>query len=242
MLEPTLSTDPVLTETRDGVVRITLNRPQAGNRFTYAMMQAFIAALDDAQTSGAALLVLDAAGDDFTLGRDQSERLPDVSRAQSLGLILRANALLGGFEGVSVALVRGRAMGFGTGLALHADITLADADAVFGFDEIRHGLAPLVVVGYLADHVGRKAAMELVSTGRDVPAAEALTLGLVNRVIAGGGLRAAGEELVEALSAYEPSALRLIARFRNELATGDVAEPGPLAVERLSAWLEAGKP
>jgi methylglutaconyl-CoA hydratase len=229
-------------EITDGVATVSWSAPETGNRFDLATMHAFIAALEEAHAAGAVVLVLRAEGPDFTLGRDGSERPPGVSRAQSLSLILRANELLTTFPGASVALVQGRAMGFGTGLALGVDIALAAEDATFGFDEILHGLAPLVVVDYLGDHVGRKVAAELVMTGRDVPAAEAAALRMVNRLVPAADLAAEGDALVAHLRAQPVGALRLIKRYALDDAAGRLEDPGPDAVARLAAWLEAGRP
>jgi methylglutaconyl-CoA hydratase len=223
------------------VARITFNAPDTGNRVTYRMMTDYIAALDDAHRSGARVLVIGSEGEHFTLGRDQKEKV-EVSKRDNLGLILRANELLRTFPGVSIARVRGRAMGFGSGIAIHASIAVAEESAVFGFDEIKHGLAPLIVVLYLPHFVGRKVATELCLTGRDVSASEAVAIGLINRVVPDGGLDAAEAELLDVLSSYHPGALNLIRRFANEAADYPSAEDGRLAVEQLAAWLDAGKP
>nr|MBL8455971.1 enoyl-CoA hydratase/isomerase family protein [Zoogloeaceae bacterium] len=229
-------------QTADHVVRLTLNSPETGNRFTYRIMQDFIAALEKASQSQAAVLLLSAKGPDFTLGRDQKEQLPQVGRRENLGLILQANAALRQFPGVSVSLVNGRALGFGSGLALHSTISIAAHDAALGFDEITHNLAPLVVVAYLPYFIQPRVADELVLTGRTVAADEARRIGLVTRVVQADRLRQAGEELVGQLSGHSAGALRLIRRF----SAGNGGYPGPernqAAVEQLVQWLEAGRP
>jgi enoyl-CoA hydratase/carnithine racemase len=221
--------------------RITFNAPGTGNRITYGMMTDYIAALEASHQSGARVLVLRSEGEHFTLGRDQKEKV-DVPKRDNLGLILRANDLLRTFPGVSLALVRGRAMGFGSGIALHASIAVAEESAIFGFDEIKHGLAPLIVVLYLPHFIPRKAASELCLTGRDVGAAEAAAIGLINRVVPDGALAAAEAEILDVLASYHPGALSLIRRFANGVSNYPSAEDGHLAVDQLAAWLEAGKP
>ncbi|NYT25793.1 enoyl-CoA hydratase/isomerase family protein [Alcaligenaceae bacterium] len=227
------------------VARLTINSPATGNRFTYQIMLDFIAALEQAAQSDATVLVLSAQGDDFTLGRDQKEQLPHVSRRDNLGLILRANAALRSFPGVSIVLINGRALGFGTGLALHSTISIAAADATLGFDEIVHNLAPLVVVAYLPYFIAPRVAEELVLTGRPVAAEEAQRIGLVTRVVPPASLRQAGEELVELLSGHSAGALKLIRQFAGE-GNGSKrypdAERSQQAVEQLVQWLEAGRP
>src|ERR1700744_3693803 len=132
------------TKTED-VARITFDSPGTSNAITFRMMNDYIDALVAARESRARWLVIDANGEDFTLGRDQKERVADVSREQNLMLILKANAALRAFDGVSIALIQSRALGFGSGIALHSTISIGSEDAVLGFDEINHGLAPLVV-------------------------------------------------------------------------------------------------
>lgn len=229
-------------ETTNSVARITLDTPATGNRFTYQLMLDFIAALTSAASSGAAILLLDATGPDFTLGRDQSEKLENVSRKDSLKLILQANSRLKAFPGVSIALIQGRAMGFGSGLALHADISVGSDDAVLGFNEIKHGLAPLVVLTYLSNYVGPKIAKELIYTGRDVPADEAVRLGLLNTAVPAGELKAEGERLVGEFGRFHAGAIRLIHEFTEDLPNITTEDPAVVGIDRLVAWIEAGKP
>lgn len=224
------------------IARITLDSPQTANRFTHAMMTDYISALADATARKALILFISGAGDDFTRGRDQREKVPHVSREENLGLILRANALLGGFPGVSISAIQGCCMGFGLGIALHSDIAIAADTAIVGFDEIHHGLAPLVVVAYLKHFVGPKAAAELVLTGRDVAATEARQIGLVSRVVAADRLGSAAEELIAGLAASHPGALRLIQSFSKRVNPLPDAALGRQGVEELAAWIAAGKP
>lgn len=219
--------------------RITIADSGNGNRFTAAMMDELAAALRAVEAAGAPVLVLDSEGEDFTFGRDQRERVPGLSKRDSLGKILVVNDLLSTTGAVTVAAVRGHASGFGTGLALHADITVAADDAVFAFDEIAHGLAPLVVVAYLAKYVPEKIARELVLTGRDVPAGEAARLAIVNRVVPADRVADEVAEIVAGLGERDAGALRLIKQFHAELREDRETDLGWRAVERLAAWLDA---
>ncbi len=229
-------------ETEENVACIALDTPETSNKFTFQLMNDLIDALDAAAESGATALVLRATGDNFTLGLDQGEKLAHVSRTESLRLILKANAALERFPGVSVALIQGRCMGFGTGLAIHANISIGAHDAVLGFDEIKHGLAPLVVQTYLSRYVGPKRARELVSTGRDVPADEAVQLGLLTKAVPTGRLADEGNQIIEQLKTLSTAALRRIHRFDEELASYKGHDAGEFAIERLVEWIEAGKP
>lgn len=189
-------------EAADRVARIRLDRPEADNKIHSTMMSQFIDALDAATRSGADVLVIGTTGPDFSVGRDQTEALPaGMSKLDNTALIVRANRLLTGFAGITVTSVRGRALGFGCGVAVQSDIALAADTAALGFDEIHHGTAPAFVMSYLEDYVGPKRAVELIVTGRILPAAEAERYGLVTRTVAADALDAATDALVEQLLA-----------------------------------------
>jgi methylglutaconyl-CoA hydratase len=104
--------------------------------------------------------------------------------------------------------VRGRALAGGAGLATACDIVVAEEGARFGYPEVRVGFVPAMVMALLRRQVGEKRAFELVATGRQVSAHEALELGLVSRVVAAADLDAAVEQLVTELVAMPAGALR----------------------------------
>ncbi len=171
------------------------------------MMEEFIETL---QAVGEAdVLVLAGAGDDFCLGRDQWERPAGVSpKAPSGSSILTRRTRCARLPGISVALVQGRALGFGCGLALQCDLVLAADTAALGFDEISHGFPPLIVSELPAVLRPRKVALDLVLTGRRLPAHEAQQAGMVSRVVPAADLGAAGAALTEHLCSLDPDALR----------------------------------
>ncbi|MDR5836066.1 enoyl-CoA hydratase/isomerase family protein [Caballeronia sp. LZ034LL] len=229
------------TKTED-VARITFDSPATSNAITFQIMTDYIAALQAAQESRARFLLIDANGADFTVGRDQKERVPNLTREQSLTLILKANAALRAFDGVSIALINGRALGFGSGIALHSTISIGADDAVLGFDEIDHGLAPLVVAAYAPYYIAPRIAQELVITGRPVPAEEARSIGLLSRVVPRAELAKAGLEAIDRLSGHLPSALRLLRRYHERQARYPEDAVLADAVRQLATWIEQGKP
>lgn len=233
----------MLNYTLEGnVARITFNSPDTANAITYRMMNDYIAALHAARSSDAQFLLIDAVGPDFCTGRDQKERVPDLTREQNLNLILEANAALRAFEGVSIALIQGRALGFGSGIALHATISVAAESATFGFDEIKHGLAPLVIVAYAPYFIAPRIAQELVITGRSVPATEAREIGIVSRIVAPDQVAATGAALVQELSANLPSAIRLLRRYHETVAAYPSQATLLDAIRQLDRWIADGKP
>ncbi|PLZ00241.1 enoyl-CoA hydratase/isomerase family protein [Burkholderia sp. WAC0059] len=232
----------LLYSKENDVARITFDSPATSNAITFRVMNDYIDALVAARESGARFLLIDANGPDFSVGRDQKERVPDVSREQNLTLILKANAALRAFSGVSIALIQGRALGFGSGIALHSTISIGASDAVLGFDEIQHGLAPLVVAAYAPYFIAPRIAQELVITGRPVPAAEAREIGLLSRVVPATELARAGRETIDSLAGYLPSAIRLLREYHESGASYPDASTLEAAVQRLADWLGQGKP
>jgi methylglutaconyl-CoA hydratase len=182
------------------VSRVELTRPEAENRITSTMMKQFIGALSEATDFEADVLLITAAGSDFSVGRDQQEKLPEgMTRADGGKLIVEANRLVASFPGIIVTSVRGRALGFGCGVVLQSDLSVVADTAVLGFDEIRHGIAPAFVMSYVQDYVGPKRALDLILTGRTLTAHEAERIGMVSRVVAADALEANTDSLVAGL-------------------------------------------
>jgi methylglutaconyl-CoA hydratase len=108
-----------------------------------------------------------------------------------------------------VALVTGRALAGGCGLATGCDLILAAASAQFGYPEVQRGFVPAIVLNMLRRTVGEKTAFDLASTGRLLSAPEALAVGLVSRVFLDGEFEARAAEVLRTIAAIGPSALAL---------------------------------
>jgi methylglutaconyl-CoA hydratase len=173
----------------EGLGVITLARPEKKNALNRETADELVAALRDcAADPGVRVIVLEGEGEDFCAGADLAalesmlDAGPDVhiADARALG---RVFALLRGLAKPTVAVVRGRALAGGAGLATACDIVLAEETAVFGYPEVRIGFVPAMVMTMLRRAVGEKRAAELVLTARLVDAAEAERIGLVSRCI-----------------------------------------------------------
>jgi enoyl-CoA hydratase len=108
-----------------------------------------------------------------------------------------------------VAAVNGAVLGGGMGLLAACDLAIAADDARFGTPEVEIGLFPYMALAPLSRCLGRRAALELVLTGRRIDASEARAIGLINRAVPRAGLAAAAEELLALLAEKSPSALSL---------------------------------
>ncbi len=206
----------LIVEQRDAVATLTLNRPDENNQVDAGMMAAMIESLgmlgaDD----GARFLLLRGAGEHFCGGRDPGPTRPDDTAGweQVLGQIVATNQALASFPGITIALAKGDVRGFGFGLAVQCDITLAAEDARFSFPEIKAGFPPSVVMSYLSRWTARKKAFELVITGDDIGAGEAERLGLVNRVVPAPELEAEGQRWVDRLAQLDAAALAACKAF-----------------------------
>ncbi|MGW1186770.1 enoyl-CoA hydratase/isomerase family protein [Streptomyces sp. NPDC002559] len=189
--------DPlVLHATDNGVLLITLNRPEAMNAITPDQRERVISLLLEASADPAVrAVVLTATGRGFCAGADlrgaatTGERVPgDVARTIRLGAQRLIAAVLD-CEKPVVAAVNGTAAGLGAHLAFACDLVLAAESAKFIEVFVRRGLVPDAGGAYLLPRlIGPQRAKELMFFGDSLPAAEAERLGLVNRVVPDGEL------------------------------------------------------
>jgi methylglutaconyl-CoA hydratase len=209
----------VRTSTADGVARITLARADKRNALDQEMVGALMAAVRAAGADGAARVVLlDSEGPDFCAGADLEALAamldaPPEAHHRDADLLGQLFIALRETPKPVVAAVRGRALAGGAGLATACDIVLAHEEARFGYPEVKVGFVPAMVMTMLRRTVGEKRAFELVATGRQLSAAEALELGLVSRVLPGGTFDAEVARFVAALAATPAAALRLTKRL-----------------------------
>ncbi|HEY2806248.1 MAG TPA: enoyl-CoA hydratase/isomerase family protein, partial [Gemmatimonadales bacterium] len=108
-----------------------------------------------------------------------------------------------------IAVVQGRCMAGGCGLATACDLVIASSQAQFGYPEINRGFVPAMVMTMLRRLVGEKVAFDLAATGRVVDAAEALRLGLISRVLDAATFDAEAAKALAATAALSVSALAL---------------------------------
>jgi enoyl-CoA hydratase/carnithine racemase len=205
----------LLREVKDGVLTLTINREDRRNALNRAVLEsleaAFAAADEDPEVRA---IVLRGAGEKaFCAGADLAEMLAhesiEASRRHFDGLarVIRRMHAIGP---PVIARVPGYALAGGFGLAVACDFTIASETAQFGLPEIGIGILPLMVSAPLYRALGsRKALLDLVLTGRRVPAREAHALGLVTRVVPDAELDATVGELAATLASHSPTAVRL---------------------------------
>jgi methylglutaconyl-CoA hydratase len=215
--------DPVLTSLDQGVFTLTLNRPDKRNALDTATIDALAQALARADVEREIRVVtIRGAGKDFCAGADLAELLASADRpaaenersALALGEIF---LVLRRLSKPIVAVVHGRALAGGAGLATACDIVIASASSRLGYPEIERGFVPAMVMSMLRRSVGEKRAFELVATGRQIDADEALAMGLVSRVVPDATFDAETTALLSRLAARSPTAFALTKQLFTEL-------------------------
>jgi methylglutaconyl-CoA hydratase len=218
-----MSVERVLTELAGGVLTATLNRPDKRNAIDAAMVEGLLALLERAELDGAVRVVaLRGAGTDFCAGADLEELLASIDRtpdqnARSARRLGQVFVQMRALPKPVVAVVHGRALAGGCGLATACDLVLARADAQLGYPEVRRGFVPAMVLAILRRIVGEKVAFDLVTTGRLLSAEEAGQLGLVSRVMPPATFEQDVAAVLTGLAAADPTALALIKRQLYEL-------------------------
>ncbi|GAA5146759.1 crotonase/enoyl-CoA hydratase family protein [Nocardioides marinquilinus] len=202
-----MAPDPVLTETRDGVLVITLNRPQARNAIDAAVAQGLAGALDRLDADDDLRVgVLTGAGGTFCSGMDLkaflSGEVPVVEGRGLGGLTQRPP------RKPLLAAVEGWALAGGFELTLACDLVVAADDARLGVPEVRRGLvAGAGAAMLLPQRVPQAIALELLLTGEPITASRAAELGLVNRVTTPGLALDGALELAATIAANGPLAV-----------------------------------
>ena len=211
-----LTTDePLLLRQTDarGVITLTLNRPQAFNSLSEAMLTALQTELDlIAQDQTARCVVLAANGRAFCAGHDLKEMRAAPSQAYYEALFAQCGRVMLALQALPVpviARVQGIATAAGCQLVATCDLAVAARGARFAVSGVNLGLFCSTPSVALSRNLGRKAAFEMLVTGDFISADQALARGLVNRVVETDALDAEVESLVAAIVAKPRAALAL---------------------------------
>jgi len=199
----------VLYEKRDGTAWITINRPERRNAFRSRTVRDLIACFRDAaHDRDVGVAVLTGAGDKaFCSGGDQKERAETGYEELEVTTL---HTLIRNIPKPVIAMVNGFAIGGGHVLHVLCDLSIAADTAIFGQTGPRVGsVDPGFGTAYLARVVGEKKAREIWYLCRQYSAAEALAMGLVNKVVPAGELRREVETWCAELLAKSPTALKL---------------------------------
>jgi len=243
-----------LDDVADGVVRLTLCRPEAMN----ALNRALTSALEDAlarlaEREDARVVVLFGRGRAFCAGNDIVE-MATLSGEDAEALATRQATLMDRFSRlpqVTLAAVDGHALGGGFMLAISQDLRIASDRARFALPEVTLGFNPAYGIARTLDVLGGGVARDLLLTGRTVRGTDALRLGLVNRVVASPTLEASAlawaEEIARSPRAGLAATKAIVADIRagrigrEAQAYGASLRTSPEARARIQAFVDRRK-
>lgn len=195
----------------DRVGAVVIRRPAEGNAFTGEMVRQFGEIMIKAAQE-ADILTLTGEGADFTIGRDRHEPKSGTP-FDTFRTVSNLNKAIAAFPGILIAGVRGRASGLGVGLAMRSDIAIAAADARFGLDEVAHGIPPMFIMEEIVEHLPSKQAFDIILSGRQFGADEALEMGILSRVVPAESFDATFKSFVADLSGKDRSVVLACKRY-----------------------------
>ncbi|MGI8842032.1 MAG: enoyl-CoA hydratase [Caulobacteraceae bacterium] len=233
-----MPTDLVKRQADGPIARLTLNDPERANVLSEAMTAALGTALAACAADPATrVIVLGATGKNFCAGHDLGELRAAQDKTAREALFARCGELMlaiGASPKPVIARVQGAAVAAGCQLVASCDLAYADESACFAVSGINLGLFCSTPAVPLSRNVPRKAALEMLLTGRFVGAAEAARLGLINRAVAAGDLDRVIDETARAIAAKPAEAVALGKALFSRQIEAPIAEAYALAGERMA--------
>jgi enoyl-CoA hydratase len=213
----------ILLSQRDGIVRLTFNRPESRNAMTPAMGDEVVRAVEEIRNDAAArVLILSGSGKAFSSGGDLAMLAHDTGAAESSEAPTMAGSprdfyarylSIRSLPIPTIAAINGHAIGAGLCIALACDMRVAAADAKMGMTFTRLAIHPGMGGTYLLPRlVGTARACELFFSGRIFDAEEAERMGVVNRAVPRAELDSAVDQLAADIASSGPLAVRMCKR------------------------------
>ena len=224
-----MSYENIETEFKDGLGTITLNRPPV-NVLNIAMMEEINDQLNAWQGKKDLKVVLfNAKGKCFSAGVDVGEHMGDLA-PKMIGAFHRMFRLMDTLGVPTVASVYGSCLGGGCELAVFCDLVISSEGAKYGQPEIQVGVFPPIAAQIMPRIMGRKAAMDLILSGRIISAEEAKTMGLINQVVSEEELE---EATVKFVKPYVKLSAEVLRKTKKAIAAGlmDDFEPSLKVIE-----------
>ena len=205
--------EALLTDTRNAVRFITLNRPDRHNAFDDGLIKELTAAFRAAGTdAGVRAVVLQSTGKSFSAGADLGwmKRMASYSQAENLADAKALSAMLEALDSCPrpvVAVVQGAAYGGGVGLVACCDLVVAADNAGFCLSEVKLGIVPAVISPYVVRAMGGRQARRYAISAEVFSAARAAEYGLVHEVVPTAGLETVRDAWLERLAGNGPKAM-----------------------------------
>jgi enoyl-CoA hydratase len=193
----------ILTKQDGPILRITLNQPERGNAVSDQMVADLTGIIQGADKTSS-VVVLRGAGNDFCTGRAGMGQRPPMEpdayeRRGFSDIVFDCYGAMRSVKIPIIAVVQGRALGFGCAIAAACDITLASDKATFQVPEMAHNILPTMVMSSFVDRVPRKAMSYLVYSQTEISPERALSFGIVSDVVPAAKLDEAVETLCTAI-------------------------------------------
>lgn len=210
-----------------GRLQLRMNRPERRNAITVAMYAALADAIESAADDDAIrLITIEGEGEDFTAGNDLQDFLAELPPPGTTDIpVWRLLKALTHNQVPIIAAVHGNAVGIGTTMLFHCDLVIAEEGSRFVMPFVDLGLVPEAASSLILPRLaGRRRAARYLLLGESFGPREALDFGLVSHVVPRGSMKAALDEMAQALLAKPAQALRLTQRLLRRDATAEILE------------------
>lgn len=216
---------------KDGLGTITLNRPPV-NVLNIAMMEEIIDVLKSLQgKKDLKVLLFKGKGKCFSAGVDVGEHMGDLA-PKMIETFHRVFRLMDTLGSVTAASVFSSCLGGGCELAIFCDLVISAESGKFGQPEIQVGVFPPIAAQLMPRIIGRKAAMDLILSGRVISAEEALRIGLINKVVKNEDLERETDALLKPYLGLSAEVLRLAKKAVTK-GLMDELEPSLRSIEKV---------
>jgi methylglutaconyl-CoA hydratase len=231
----------LLVDEMEGVLTVTLNRPDVHNAFNDELIAEAVGLFDNiASYPSARVVVLRGSGPNFCAGADLNwmSRMISYTRAQNFrdsSALARMYELINDCPLPVIGRIQGAAIGGGVGLVAVCDIAIASNDSKFGLSEVKLGILPAVISPYVIGKIGPSHARALFLTGERFGAERALRIGLVHRLVdSAEALDAAVDETVAQIRTSGPEAVRECKKLIAFVATNEPSDSIPYTIEAIA--------
>jgi enoyl-CoA hydratase/carnithine racemase len=250
-------TDHITVDSAQGILTLTLARPEKMNALTNAMYGALADAITGAEKDPAVrVIVIRAEGDMFTAGNDLGEFAAEAKGQAGNGErhAVRFLRALADSTRPLVAAVNGRAVGVGTTMLLHCDFVVLAEDALLSTPFVNLALVPEAASSLLLPaRIGHARAFEMFALGKPISAAQALAWGIANRVVPATNLHSEAHQVAELLAGQAAGSLKmtkklmrhaeaLVAQMDREMAQFADRLKSPEAREAFAAFAQKRSP
>ncbi len=242
-----MAEDIVLLQISGRVAEVTLNRPDAQNAFdemVFARLNEIFGQL--AEDDDIVAVVLRGRGKNFSAGGDlrwmkRAASFSEKENEQDAFKLAQMLNRLYTLPQVTIACVRGAAMGGGMGLACCCDVVIADRSAIFALSEVKLGLIPATIGPYVLAALGARQARRYFQTGERVSAEKAYEIGLAHEIVSGeAAMETTLKGILDAVAANGPRAMRAAKALCLDLAEQPITAQIMEKTARLIAATRAG--